>query len=55
MLLDITIGQIEGVQNFLKASDQSHLWKDCVEFNRRLDNTRDQSFEKVTPEFKEYV
>ena len=55
MLLDITIGQIEGVQNFLKASDQSHLWKDCVEFNRRLDNTRDQSFEKVTTEFKEYV
>lgn len=55
MLLDITLGQIEGVQNFLRAKDESHLWKDCVEFNRRLDKTRDQCFEDVTPEFKNYV
>ena len=55
VLLDITLGQIEGVQNFLKASDQSHLWKDCVEFNHRLDKTRDQNFEEVTPEFRDFV
>jgi sulfatase maturation enzyme AslB (radical SAM superfamily) len=55
MLLDLTIGQIEGVQNFLRASDQSHLWKDCVEFNHKLDKTRDQCFEEITPEFKSYV
>jgi hypothetical protein len=55
MLLDITIGQIEGVQNFLRANDQSHLWNDCIEFNHRLDKTRNQCFENITPEFKEYV
>jgi len=55
MLLDITIGQIEGVQNFLRANDQSHLWEDCIEFNHRLDKTRNQCFENITPEFKKYV
>jgi hypothetical protein len=55
MLLDITMGQIEGIQNFLKADDRSDLWADCIEFNRRLDITRDQSFTEVTPEFKPYV
>jgi hypothetical protein len=55
ILLDITIGQIEGVQNFLRANDESQLWPDCIEFNRRLDNTRNQSFLDITPEFKPYV
>ena len=55
LLIDITLGQIEGVQNFLRAKDQSHLWKDCIEFNHKLDNTRGQCFEEVTPEFKSYV
>lgn len=55
MLLKITIGQIEGVQNFLQAKDESHLWADTVEFNRRLDTTRNQSFVQVTPEFKSHV
>jgi MoaA/NifB/PqqE/SkfB family radical SAM enzyme len=55
ILLDITLGQIQGVINFLTAKDQSHLWADCVEFNQRLDKTRDQSFTDVTPEFKPYV
>ena len=55
LLLKITLGQINGVINFIKASDQSHLWNDCIEFNHRLDKTRDQCFEEVNPEFKPYV
>lgn len=55
ILLDITLGQIDGVINFLNARDQSDKWPECVEFNRRLDATRDQSFTEVTPEFKPYV
>ena len=55
LLLKITLGQINGVINFIKASDQSHLWNDCIEFNHRLDKTRDQCFEEVNPEFKLYV
>lgn len=55
ILLDITLGQINGVINFLKSKDNSHLWKDCIKFNQRLDNTRNQSFVEVTPEFKKYV
>jgi sulfatase maturation enzyme AslB (radical SAM superfamily) len=55
MLLNLTLGQINGVINFLSATDQSHLWQDCLEFNRRLDVTRKQSFTGTTPEFKPYV
>ena len=55
ILLDITLGQIDGVINYLNANDQSDKWNDCIEFNRRLDVTRDQSFTDVTPEFKQYV
>jgi MoaA/NifB/PqqE/SkfB family radical SAM enzyme len=55
ILKDITLGQINGVINFLRAKDQSYLWEDCIEFNRRLDLSRNQSFGDVTPEFKRYV
>lgn len=55
ILVDLTIKQIEGVQNYLRAKDQSDKWQDCIEFNRRLDTTRNQSFVEVTPEFKKYV
>jgi len=55
MLLDLTMGQIQGVQNYLRAKDQTKKWQDCIEFNRRLDATRSQSFLEVTPEFKNYV
>ena len=55
ILLGITLGQIDGVINYILAKDQSNLWPDCVEFNRRLDTTRNQSFTDVTPEFKRYV
>lgn len=55
ILLNITLGQITGIINFLRADDQSRLWKDCIEFNHRLDKTRSQCFEEVNPEFKRYV
>lgn len=54
-LIDYTIGQIQDNQNYLRARNQSNLWPDCVEFNRRLDVSRKQSFTDVTPEFKNYV
>lgn len=55
VLLEITRNQIQGVINFLRAKDQSEKWQDCIEFNRRLDTSRNQSFLDVTPEFKPYV
>jgi molybdenum cofactor biosynthesis enzyme MoaA len=54
-LLELTYGQINGVINFLKADDKFKLWNNCVEFNKKLDLTRDQNFTDVTPEFKLYV
>ena len=55
ILLGITLKQIDGVINYLNAKDQHSKWKDCIEFNRRLDVTRNQSFLDVTPEFKPYA
>jgi hypothetical protein len=55
ILLNITLNQIDGIINFLNAKDESHLWEDCIEFNRRLDKTRQQSFITVTPEFQDFV
>ena len=54
-LLDFTIGQIDSNINFLLSKHRDILWPDCVEFNRRLDQTRNQSFLDITPEFKDYV
>ena len=55
ILLGITLGQIDGVINYLNSKDQSNKWQDCIEFNRKLDATRNQSFFDVTPEFKPYA
>ena len=54
-LIEYTLGQIQDNQNYLRARDQYDLWNDCLEFNRRLDRSRNQSFAEVTPEFKPYV
>ena len=54
-LLNYTLDQIKDNINYLNAKDQSDKWQDCLEFNRRLDVTRNQSFLDVTPEFKQYV
>jgi len=53
-LLEYTLGQFDDNINFLRSKDQNHLWSDCVEFNRRLDKTRNQSFFDVTPEYIPY-
>jgi molybdenum cofactor biosynthesis enzyme MoaA len=55
ILLNLTYQQIDGIINFLNAKDESNKWPDTIEFNRRLDQTREQSFTAVTPEFKSYV
>lgn len=55
ILKDITVNQINGVINYIKANDRQELWYDCIEFNRRLDATRSQSFTDVTPEFRRHV
>ena len=54
-LQDYTLGQIKDNINYLSAHDQNEKWSDCIEFNRRLDKTRNQSFFDVTPEFKLYA
>jgi sulfatase maturation enzyme AslB (radical SAM superfamily) len=56
ILEQITMDQIDFTINYLKGTDQSELWPDCIEFNRRLDRSRKQtSFTDITPEFKSYV
>jgi hypothetical protein len=55
MLLDLTRGQITGVINYLSSNNQSEKWQECIEFNHKLDATRNQCFEKITPEFMPYV
>ena len=55
MLLDLTRGQITGVINYLNSNNQSDKWQECIEFNHKLDATRNQCFENITPEFMPYV
>ena len=54
ILLGITNKQIEGIINFITSKNSTHLWSECIEFNRRLDTTRNQSFFDVTPEFVDH-
>jgi len=55
ILEKITQQQIKDNVNYLQAKDQSHLWPDFLEFNRRLDVTRNQSLIEAVPEFTDYV
>ena len=55
LLGKITHQQIQDNINYLNAKDQTHLWPDFVEFNRKLDATRNQSLLGVVPEFTPYV
>ena len=56
ILEKITLQQIQDNINFLKARDLNQYWKDCVDFNHRLDKTRNQGpFEKIIPEFAPHV
>jgi len=52
----ITKQQIQDNINYLQARDLNHLWPEFVEFNRKLDATRNQGpLESVVPEFAPYV
>jgi len=55
ILEKITQQQIKDNINYLRAKDQSHLWSDFLEFNRKLDSTRNQNLLDTVPEFKPYV
>ena len=56
LLETVTLQQIQDNINFLQAKCMYDThWKDCVEFNRRLDKTRKQDFLATTPEFVPYV
>ena len=55
ILEKITQQQIQDNINYLQAKDQNHLWPDFLEFNRRLDATRNQSLLQAVPEIKPYV
>ena len=51
----VTHQQIKDNINYLQAKDQHHLWNDFIEFNRKLDATRNQSLLEAIPEFNPYV
>jgi len=52
----ITLQQIQDNINFIEAKDMHKThWKDFIEFNKRLDKTRNQDFLSANPEFKPYV
>jgi sulfatase maturation enzyme AslB (radical SAM superfamily) len=55
ILKKITQQQIQDNINYLNAKDESHKWQEFLEFNRRLDTTRNQSLLDAVPEFKSYV
>ncbi len=55
LLEKVTRQQIKDNINYLLAKDQNHLWKDFLDFNYKLDTTRNQSLIDVIPEFAPYV
>ena len=56
VIREVTLQQIQDNINFLQAADLSEYWQDCIEFNRKLDATRNQGpLEEIIPEFKPYV
>ena len=57
LLETVTLQQIQDNINFLQARCMyATHWQDCIEFNHRLDHSRNQmSFAAVNPEFLPYV
>lgn len=55
LLEKITRQQIKDNINYLNAKDQSHLWLEFLDFNRKLDVTRNQSLLDAVPEFAAYA
>lgn len=55
MAKEVLLQQIKDNINYLNGHDQSNLWKDYLEFNYRLDASRNsKSILDVIPEFKQY-
>ena len=56
LLKKVTLQQIQDNINFLQAKClYDSKWQDCINFNKRLDKTRNQDFLMANPEFKPYV
>jgi len=56
ILEKFTIQQIQDNINYLKSKDQSNLWLDFLEFNQKLDKTRNQGpIENIVKEMGPYV
>jgi hypothetical protein len=55
LLQKVTHQQIKDNINYLQAKDQHNLWPEFLEFNRRLDLSRNQSLFDTIPEFSQYV
>ena len=55
MAKEVLLQQIKDNINYLNGHDQSNLWKDYLEFNYRLDASRNsKSILDVIPEFRQY-
>ncbi len=56
MLQKITETQIDNIINYMNSKDRhEELWNDTINFNLKLDVSRNQSFMDVNPELKPYV
>ena len=56
VLEKFTLQQIDSIINFMHSKDRfDELWNDTINFNTKLDITRNQSFLEVNPEFRYYV
>ncbi len=56
MLQKITETQIDNIINYMNSKDRhEELWNDTINFNLKLDLSRNQSFLTVNPELKPYV
>ena len=56
ILKQITETQIDNIITFMNSKDRyTELWKDTIDFNSKLDTTRNQSFLDVNLEFKDFV
>jgi hypothetical protein len=48
--------QLQDNINYIQANDQTNLWPDTIDFNTRLDKSRNQKpFYEITPEYKRFI
>lgn len=51
----VTHQQIKDNINYLRSKDQHHLWNEFLQFNKALDDTRNQSLLKTIPDFSAFI